>query len=80
MGLFESQDVEATTVNVIFDCLDTTTTTRAAAITKKTPTWDTAISNRHDQVGTAYLPGAETRAYSATNPQYVPIRNAIPNP
>jgi hypothetical protein len=80
MGLFESQDVEAATVNVIFDCNDTTTTTKSAAITKKTPTWNTAISNRHDQTFAAYGPGAETRAHAASNPQYVPIRNAIPNP
>jgi hypothetical protein len=80
MGLFESQDVEATTVNVIFDCLDTTTTTRAAAITKKTPTWDTAIGNRHDQVGMAYLGGSETRAHAFSNPLYPQIRNAIPIP
>jgi hypothetical protein len=80
MGLFESQDVEASSVNVIFNCDDNTTTTGSAAITKKTSTWDTAMSNRHDQTFTAFSPGAETRAHNYSNPEYVPIRNAIPNP
>jgi len=80
MGLFEIQDVEATTVNVIFDCLDTTTTTRLAAVTKMTPTWNTAIGNRHVQAFNAYNTSAEVRACAAINPQYVPIRDAIPNP
>jgi hypothetical protein len=80
MGLFRTQDVEGASVIVIFDCNDNTTTTGSAAITKKTPTWNTAIANRHSEAGAAYIIGAEGRAYFGTNGAYAPIRNAIPNP
>ncbi|MGB9177736.1 MAG: hypothetical protein WCB68_00705 [Pyrinomonadaceae bacterium] len=80
MGLFESDDVEATTVSVVYDCNDTTTTTGAAAVTKKTSDWDTAIANRHDAAFQAHFPTAESHAHGVSNPQYAPIRNAIPNP
>src|SRR5207253_2384642 len=46
MGLFRSQDVEATSVSVVYDCNDNTTITSSAAISKMMPTWDTAIGNR----------------------------------
>ncbi len=80
MGLFESNDVEASTVSVIFNCTDSTTTTGTAAVTKITATLDTAITNRHNAADTAEIPSAETFAHGVSNPQYAPIRNAIPIP
>ncbi|HEV7683970.1 MAG TPA: hypothetical protein VGO68_17700 [Pyrinomonadaceae bacterium] len=80
MGLFESDDVEDSSVSVVYDCNDNTTTTGAAAVTKKKPGWDTAIVDRHDAAYQAHFPTAESHTHGVTNPQYAPIRNAIPNP
>jgi hypothetical protein len=80
MGLFESQDVESSSVNVVFDCNDSNTTTGTAAVASKTSSWNTAIANRHNAADQAEGPTAETYAHGVSNPEYVPIRNAIPNP
>jgi len=80
MGLFESDDVEATSVFVVFDCNDTTTTTGVAAVSKLTPTWNTAVTNQHNAADTAEFMTSEAYAHGVSNPQYGPIRNAIPNP
>jgi hypothetical protein len=80
MGLFESNDVEASTVSVVYDCNDATTTTGTAAVAKMTPTWDTQITQRHNDADNAEQPGSEQYAHGVSNPEYVPIWNAIPNP
>jgi hypothetical protein len=80
MDLFESDDVEATSVNVIFDCNDSSTTTGSAAVAKKKSGWDTAIAMRHEDADDAEAPNSEQAVHAITNPQYVPIRNAIPVP
>lgn len=67
-------------MNVIFDCNDVTTTTSSAAMAKKAAGWDTAIANRHNTADMNERPTAETFAHGVSNPQYGPIRSAIPNP
>lgn len=80
MGLFESSDVEGSGVGVTYDCNDATTVTNTAAAAKLTPMWDTAISSRHQAADVDNLIGSEVRAHNASNPVFVPIWSAIPNP
>ena len=80
MGLFESQDVEAGTVFVIFDCNDSTTVTGTAAVAQKLSVWNTAVTSRHIAADDAEVIGSETAGHAVSNPLYVPIYNAIPNP
>ena len=80
MGLFESEDVESSAVGVVYDCNDATTVTATAAVAKLKPTWDAAISTRHGAAFDDFFMLSEVRAHDATNPQYVPIRSAIPSP
>ena len=80
MGLFESTDVEGATIVVVFDCNDNTTMTGTAAVTRMTPTWDANIATRHGDADSAEMPSSEQAAHGVSNPQYGPIRSAIPNP
>lgn len=80
MGLFESTDVEGATITVVFDCNDNTTMTPTAAVTRMTPTWDANIATRHTNADNAEIGTSEQFAHGVSNPQYAPIRNAIPNP
>ncbi len=69
-----------TQIFVVFDCNDSTTTTGAAVIARMIPTWDTAITRRHNDADTAEISTSESYAHGISNPQYVPIRSAIPIP
>jgi hypothetical protein len=81
MGLFESQDVENdNSVFVIYDCSDGTTTSGSAAVNKMTPTWDQQVAARHNAADAAEIPGSEVYCHGISNPMYVPIHDAIPNP
>lgn len=80
IGLFESDDVESTSTYVTFDCNNTTTTTGAQAVASKRSGWDTAVANRKTAAWNAYSPTMEAQAHAVSNPEYVPIHDAIPNP
>jgi hypothetical protein len=75
---FEASDIEASSVSVVYDCADPTTTTGSAAIAKLRPTWDNAIAAEHAFAIQLHSLGAEDRAHRYSNPKYVPIWNAIP--
>jgi hypothetical protein len=81
MELFKNQDVELTSVFVVFDCTDTTTTTGSAAISReRTTTWDAAIQSRHTQADQDEFPSSEGYAYSIENPAEDAVRIKIPVP
>lgn len=80
MGLFESDDVEASSVYVIYDCSNGATVTGAGALNSKSATWDTAITDRHNAADAAEIGGSEVHCHGVSNPMYQPIWSAIPNP
>ena len=83
MGLFESVDVEATSVYVIYDDNDVNTRTPAAAVTKakNDQGWDLKIRNRMDTAmtqGTGL--GSEPYALGVEKGIDDAVRAQIPNP
>lgn len=80
MDLFESADVEASSVFVPFDCSTSGSMTGAAAVSSMTSTWDAAITTRHQAADSAEIGGSEAATHALSNPMYVPIWSAIPNP
>ena len=80
MGLFESDDVEASTVYVIYDCANSATVTGSGAVNSKTAAWNTAVTDRHNAADAAEIGGSEVHCHGVSNPMYVPIWSAIPNP
>ena len=75
----ESQDIEASSVNVVYDCNNPATTTGSGAIGQTTATWNAQIATLHVAADNAELKSnGELYAHSLSNPEYLPIWSAIP--
>jgi hypothetical protein len=80
---FQNIDVEASSVNVVYNCSDSTTTSGTGAVNKMASSWNQAIAQRHtaaDKAELSTLVLAEIYCYSIENPIETNVRNQVPNP
>jgi hypothetical protein len=80
MDLFESTDVEGSSVLVIYDCNNSSTTTGSAVVAGKTSTWNSQIATRHLNADQAESTSSEACAHGISNSEFLTIRSQIPNP
>jgi hypothetical protein len=80
MDSFKNTGVESPNIYVLYDCNNWSTTRSSGALGIENASFSQGVQDAFNNTWNAYFPLMEVRGHSYSNPLYVPIRNAIPNP